>query len=322
MGDEALSQELTKGSPWDVFIHLLAVVTLYCSAYATLTLLFQYINLALPDPLDDRVAVSDYVRYAVALLIVSFPAYCWAWHAIEVDLAANPGKRRLWVRTCPIYLTLFLAGLLILGDLVCLIYYFLGGDLASRFALKIAAILLVAGAVFSFYRNALRRAPGDFPAATRYFAYGVATLLTALAATGFVIVGAPSGARAMRFDSEKAQDLANLQSQIVSYWQRKGTLPASLDLLSDSISGYTPPTDPQSKAPYGYRVTGTASFELCADFNAKADEKVRSPEAWMIPERPGRYAATNWNHPSGHMCFARTIDEVRYPRGKPTAGPP
>ena len=78
-------------------IHLLAVIALYVSVYGALSLLFQFTNLALPDPLDRQIDVRDYIRYGVSMVIVFFPVYWWAWRSIEADLTANPGKRRQWV---------------------------------------------------------------------------------------------------------------------------------------------------------------------------------------------------------------------------------
>ncbi|MGH7779168.1 MAG: DUF5671 domain-containing protein [Candidatus Binataceae bacterium] len=141
MTESVTAAEAAKSSPWDVLIHLLVVIALYSSVYAVLTLLFQFINVAIPEPLDDLLTRDDRIRYALAVLIVSFPTYWSAWRAVEIDLGRNPGKSRLWVRTCPIYLTMFLAGVILLSDAIYLIHYFLGGDLTVRFVLKIAAAM-------------------------------------------------------------------------------------------------------------------------------------------------------------------------------------
>ena len=45
-------------------IHLLAVIALYVSVYGALSLLFQFTNLALPDPLDRQIDVRDYIPMA------------------------------------------------------------------------------------------------------------------------------------------------------------------------------------------------------------------------------------------------------------------
>src|SRR5260370_30785438 len=207
-----MNDEVTKSSPWDVFINLLAVIALYVSVYGAISLLFQFTNLALPDPLvDRRNDIRDWIRYSVSMLIVFFPVYCWAWRSIEADLALNPAKRRLWVRTCPIYLTLFLAGMTALGDLASLFYFLMSGDLTSRFVTKVAVVLIVAGGVLVFYRNALRREPGPMPGAMRAFAYGAAALASTLVVAGFVFAGPATRAHRARLDQQRLRDLDSVE---------------------------------------------------------------------------------------------------------------
>ncbi|MGD1026434.1 DUF5671 domain-containing protein [Candidatus Binatus soli] len=306
-----MNDEAAKSSPWDVFIHLLAVIALYISVSGAITLLFQFIDLALPDPLDRGTDVLDNIRYGVSMVIVFFPAYWWAWRAIEIDLASNPKKRRLWVRTCPIYLTLFLAGLLALGDLVCLLYYLMSGDLTSRFLLKVIAVLVVAGGVLVFYRNALGREPGPLPAAMRAFAYAAAALAGALVIGGFIAAGPPMRARLVRLDQQRLQDLDAVQAKIVQYWQAKSELPASLDQLKDDIEGYSPQRDPVSGDSYGYQRTGPTSFELCANFALKDSDVEHN-----LPPFPMMGTSTAWNHEAGHYCFPRTVDPALHPARK------
>ena len=81
-----MDEDVAKISPWDVFINLLAVIALYVSVIGALTLLFQFINLALPDPLERRFDIHDYIRSGVSMLVVAFPAYWWAWqHSISIE---------------------------------------------------------------------------------------------------------------------------------------------------------------------------------------------------------------------------------------------
>jgi hypothetical protein len=306
-----MNDEVTKSSPWDVFINLLAVIALYVSVYGALSLLFQFTNLAMPDPLDQRIDVHDWIRYGVSMLMVFFPAYWWAWNSIESDLASNPGKRRLWIRTCPIYLTLFLAGMMVLGDIACLVYYVMSGDSTSRFVWKVVAVLFVAGAVFVFYRNALRREPGPMPGAMRAFAYGTAALASTLVVAGFVIAGSPTRAHRAGLDQQRLRDLDSVEQKIVEYWSDKGELPASINQLRDEVVSYSPERDPASGDAYGYRKTGATSFELCADFELKDSDAARTIERWEPAS-----TSTAWNHEAGHYCFARTIDPERHPPRK------
>ncbi|MBU3934715.1 hypothetical protein KKC00_02000, partial [Patescibacteria group bacterium] len=65
-----------RNLPRDVFLHFLAIITLYWSAVSFITLLFQYVNYFLPDPF---MAGSDYylgpIRFAVSSLIIVFPVF-------------------------------------------------------------------------------------------------------------------------------------------------------------------------------------------------------------------------------------------------------
>ncbi|MGO9602000.1 MAG: DUF5671 domain-containing protein [Candidatus Binataceae bacterium] len=295
-----------RNSPWDIFIHLLAAIAVYATVYATISLLFSYVNLAFPDPLDSSVSISDNVRYAMAILFVFFPAYCWAWRSIETDLAQNPWKRPSWLRTCPIYLTVFLAGLLLFGDLACLIYYFLGGDLTVRFALKVISIVLIAGVVLLFYRDALRSEPNVRSRRRQILSYGSCSAVAALIVVGMAVGGSPGKARLERFDAAKINDLDAIQSKVLEYWESKGTLPRTLSDLSDVMTDYSPPRDPQNNAAYGYHATGPTSFQLCADFNLLKQGAGRDLVRWKKND------TENWDHGAGNVCFARTIDPERH----------
>lgn len=306
-----MTEEQAKSSPWDVFINLLAAIALYAAMWSVLSLLFSFIDLRLPDPADRPLDLRDDIRSALAVLIIFFPAYVWAWRTIEIDLAANPDKRRRWLRTCPIYLTLFLAGLFALGDLSYVVYYFLTGDLTSRVILKVAAIGLVAGAVFGFYLYLLRREPGIFAPGARLFGYTSCLMAVAVAIAGFGVAGSPTRARLQRLDAKRIQNLADIQTKLVSYWQQKRNLPRSIDDLNDDLGGFTAPSDPETRQPYDYRATGATSFDLCANFALKDYDVRRTVYVW-VPESDGGYNSA-WNHDAGHVCFTRTIDPSRNP---------
>ena len=140
-------------SPKDVFLHLFSIVALYITAGAFVSLIFDYINIWLPDALNTYEAQAAYgsIRWAIASLVVVFPAYIWSSWALERGYAANPATREIRTRKWLIYFTLFLAAVIIAGDIVGLVYSLLNGDLTVRFALKAGTVLLVSGAVFGHY---------------------------------------------------------------------------------------------------------------------------------------------------------------------------
>lgn len=147
-----------KTSPKDIFLHLLAIITLYVAAGSLITLLFQYVNIFFPDPLFDPISnryilQSAYstIRWTISTLIIVFPVYILTSWFLNKGYIANPSKRNLRIRKWLIYFTLFIAAIIIIGDLVTLIYNLLGGELSIRFFFKILAVLLISGSVFSFY---------------------------------------------------------------------------------------------------------------------------------------------------------------------------
>jgi hypothetical protein len=146
--------ENTHTSPKDVFLHLFSIIALYISAGAFVSLIFDYINIYLPDALNayEAQAAIGSIRWAIASLVVVFPAYIYSSWLLERGYAANPAMREMKTRKWLIYFTLFLAAVIIAGDVVSLVYSLLNGDLTTRFALKAVTVFLVSGAVFGHYK--------------------------------------------------------------------------------------------------------------------------------------------------------------------------
>jgi len=134
--------------------------TLYLSAYGLGTLLFQLINLALPDPLWSQAeldAIPETIRWAIASLLVATPVFLYAARTIGREVARSPLKRTSPVRRWLTYLTLAIAVSIIIGDSTTLVYQLLSGDVAARFVLKALTIGSIAGAIFVYYLRDLRR---------------------------------------------------------------------------------------------------------------------------------------------------------------------
>lgn len=150
-----------KSGPKDVFLHLLAIITLYSSAGAFITLIFQYINVLLPDALEYSVYTvnSSYstIRFAISSLVVIFPIYIFSTWYLNKSYGESPEKRGLRIRKWLLYFTLFVAALIIMGDLVALINRLLEGELTLRFLLKVLTMAFVAGSVFGYYLIDLKK---------------------------------------------------------------------------------------------------------------------------------------------------------------------
>ncbi|MFB6226117.1 MAG: DUF5671 domain-containing protein [Candidatus Paceibacteria bacterium] len=143
-----------KSSIRDVFLHLLSIITLYGSVWALLTILFQIINIYIPDPLETYNRLESArrsIRFSLSVLIVMFPAYIWTLWFNNKKEQAEEWTKSTRTRSLLRNFTLFLAGLILLGSLVSVVNQFLNGELTTRFGLKILSIFSVIGSVFGFY---------------------------------------------------------------------------------------------------------------------------------------------------------------------------
>lgn len=144
----------------EAFLYLVLFATLYVSAYHLGSLLFDLINRALPDPADRQyefMRLGSSMRWSVASLLVAFPVFLFVARMLARELARNPVKRLSAVRRWLTYMTLFLAAGIVIGDLIATVYNVLGGELTLRFALKVLVVGAIAGTVFAWYLQDLRR---------------------------------------------------------------------------------------------------------------------------------------------------------------------
>ena len=306
-----------KTTPRDFFVFIGAMAALYASAVSLLNLLFEIINASFPDALHFSYDnFSSGMRWSIASLIIVFPIYIFLSWFINKDLALNPLKKNLGIRKWLTYLTLFVAGVAIITDLIMLINTFLGGEITARFAFKVLAVLIVAGVTFAYYLYDLKRDVGQKSGKTKLLVWAVSFAVLASIVGGFFIMGSPFTLRMKRFDERRVNDLQNIQYQVVNFYQRKGNLPNGLLELEDPISGFNIPLDPASAASYGYEKVSDINFKLCADFSLANDLKIDSKGATRpTPVFLGDNFSINenWQHISGKQCFDRKIDKDLYP---------
>jgi hypothetical protein len=303
-----------RNLPRDVFLHLLAIVTLYWSSITFVTLLWQFINNFLPDVLTDAYmyqAKFELMRFAVSSLFIVFPLFIFvSWFLNKIykrEAVVRESKIRKWL----LYFTLFVAALVVVGDLVSVINNLLSGETTFRFILKALSVLLVAGFVFGYYLDDVRR---DVPSKYgKHFAYATGLLVLIAIIGSFFVIGSPTTARLMQFDLQKVSDLSSIQYQILNYWQSKEKLPEKLSDLTDSISGFKAPINPQTNSQYEYIVIDAVNlkFQLCADFNKPSERN--QPKSLIY--YPGQMSE-NWDHLEGRFCFERQIDKQLYPINK------
>ena len=144
----------------EAFEYLVLFTALYLSIWHLGHLLFALINHALPDPTRVQysgVLNSSSVRFSVSSLIISWPLFVWLSGRIARAVARQPLKRLSPVRRWLTYLTLFIAAGVLIGDMTTLVYSVLGGEATPRFLAKVGVVAVIAGGIFHYYMQDLRR---------------------------------------------------------------------------------------------------------------------------------------------------------------------
>lgn len=161
----------------------------------------------------------------------------------------------------------------------------------------------------------------------KYFSIAVICIITGVVVFTFFVIGSPVEVRLRQLDAQRISDLGTVQYQIIYYWQTKEVLPDKLADLTDAISGFRAPRDPERGVEYEYEKKADTSFILCATFSRASSEKDKGGVTYyptdpysarpMIPSpefiKVGDDIQWNWMHGVGRSCFERTIDKERYP---------
>jgi len=294
----------------DVFAYLLTFVMLYIGVVSFMTLLWQIINVQFPDPAQFYYQNAyDAMRNAIASLIVVWPVFLIMSRVIDKDIAVHHEKADIWVRRWLTYLTIFVAAITMIIDLITLINSFLSGELTLPFGLKVLVVLLVSGAVFGYEFWNLKRDPSKGAKELTFMAVGSAAVVVLGIISGFIFVGSPAKARDIKLDAERLNALQSIQYQVVNYWDKTSALPESLVQLNDPITGFVLPVDPITKSSYEYVVNGPLSFDLCATFLRESPAGLAMPSyAYPMYDSFGNPINQDWSHEAGRDCFTRTID--------------
>jgi type II secretory pathway pseudopilin PulG len=117
-------------------------------------------------------------------------------------------------------------------------------------------------------------------------------LVVAAVAAGLVLLGSPREARLHRLDDQRLSAIQALSNTVAAYSQAHKALPDTLEQVAADQNWLTPSAlrDPETGAPYEYRKTGQAAYELCARFATTTDDDV----------------PLHWRHGPGRACFSQT----------------
>ncbi|MBN1569532.1 MAG: hypothetical protein JXA73_16935 [Acidobacteria bacterium] len=301
-----------SSSPKEAFMYLMLFASLYTAAFGLASVLFDLINLSLPQPGEFAQRAIISLRYGIASTVVAFPLFLFMCRVIAGESIRNPGQRISPVRRWLTYLTLFIASVSIISDLITLIVRFLAGDLTLRFVLKVLVVAVLAGAVFIYYLRDLRRdeiAPSAEFRLTRAAQAGFAIMLLAVLVTlgfGFWYAGSPMKARMLAQDAQRVEDLIRISNKVQLHYRNNGVLPESLDACDHNPATFVDQKrDRVTGQPYLYHVKDATHFEVGAGFALPSDPS--HPKS--IGSRLWREEDGFWEHGAGPAIF--TIDATR-----------
>lgn len=288
-------------------LQLGSLVSLYVTIVGLIMLMFSVITVRYPDVAQgywEIESAASSIRFAIAMLIVFFPAY------IVLTRLVNNVRRKehgtyLTLTKWLIYLSLLIGGGAILGDFVSVIYGFLNGELTMRFVLKALSFFVVVGTAFVYY---LFDAKGFWQTHEResvLYGCGAGVIVLVIFAIGFTNTQTPQEVRQYRLDTTQVNDLSMMQSNIEVFHSTAGSLPESLDA---AFAGMEMPVAPEDRKAYEYHVTGTTTYELCATFAHESSKAEQMQNAQpMYTEDLRMKGNMNWTHGAGTWCFKRAV---------------
>ena len=288
-----------KISVKDFFLNLGATVALYTVVVTLVNLLFTVINSAYPIITTNYYNTgSSTISWSVAILVVFTPILILLMWLLEKQYISEPERMTGGIHKWLTYLTLFVSGFAIAGDLITVLYYFIDGqELDTAFILKCLVLLVVASSLFGYYLTDIR---GKLTHKLR-ITWRVLSIAIVVASIvwGFAVLGSPRTQRLARYDEQKVNDLMNIDSAVQSFYTIQKVLPKDLKELS-SVSYYVSTIDPQSKLSYVYSVKSLSTYELCAEFNNDSSDKTVMAQTYP-------YGGGSWTHSAGNYCFKKTI---------------
>ncbi|MFD1795872.1 DUF5671 domain-containing protein [Paracoccus aurantiacus] len=251
----------------EALVYGLLFISLGVVAIHLVMLGFRLTDALLPDPDRIRPYRYAYMRWPISALIAFTPAFLLLNRAIQRRSAADQGHRRSLVRKWVASVTLLLATISLLGDLVATVYALLDGDMTLRFTIKALIVAGVAGLVFAYYRDELNEDAAD-PSPARQWGVAV-TAIGACAAiaviAGLMVGGGPIRARQENRDEQRLEDLRAINRNIECQAADTGRLPDAPQ-ITDLCPSPPPADNPATGEAYTYTRIDDRHWRVCAAF--------------------------------------------------------
>ena len=296
---------MSTNTPKIFVLQLGALLSLYVTISFLLTLLFSVINIHFPDALQygwEYDSAASSVRVGIATVLVFFPVFLLL-SIISNKNRKSPKEEYSGLIKWFLYLSLLVAGGILLGDLVFLLVSFLEGELTIRFLLKVLAVFLVVGSAFAYYLLDIAEVWQKYPKVLQGVVLGSVLAILGTLVLGFYSIVGPSVARELGLDAKVISDLQEISNRIDRHVSDSGNLPDTLDELY--IRSVDIPTAPEDRSAYEYIPKEELNYELCAEFLHATEPGIDNRIIVNVPN----YNDIDWTHDAGRWCFSLSATE-------------
>lgn len=280
------------------FYYLLSLVALIFTAISAGLILFGIID----ETVLDAWAQSTYrnfdnqYKFAISALLIAAPTYYVSVYFINKGLKTKELSLDSALRRWLTYLIVFVSALIILGVFIGIVNNFLSGALTLPFLLKLLSVLLISGAILSYYFWDIKR--HSFVPKTlfeRLFAIISIVVLSAIFIAAWFFVDLPKDARAKRLDDNLMNNIYQLESAVNNYYSLYERLPENLEEMQSDPAVYLDSNylfDAENGKAIEYRREGDKAFLFCADFRRASENN----------NRPG-FGRGDKSHEAGYDCI-------------------
>ena len=292
-----------KTSAKDFFLHLSAQVSLYAILINLINLLFRIINKSYPqlDYYNYYYFGESNISFPVALIIIVFPIFIVLSYFIEKSFQKDPDSKNVWIRKWLVYLTIFISGILVAGNLVTVLYYFLDGqELTMGFLMKVLVLVSISICVFVYYLGDIREK--NSTKTKKISAVLFALTIIASISLGFSVLGSPKTQRLKNEDETRVNNLITLKNNIDSYYTKYKSLPKDLEQIKDVDMYYN---ESRYKL-YKYEKISEKNYKLCTEFKLEGNRYKDMVQSSMAEDQ-------FWYHTKGENCFELKANDYSYP---------
>lgn len=320
----------------EAFLYIVMFNLLGLVSYNLGSLLFSLIDNAIADALDQtsRAYQEQGIRNALAALAVATPLLGgFGWYIASLrrtNIEMEQSRVRKWLT----YITLMMAALVLVGDLIALVYNFLSGELSQRLLLKLVAVGAIAGGILGFFVADVEhaKAPRKFSLVPLLPWTGAATVVAASFA-GYLSIQDPITVRELRLDNARLVALKRIAISAQCAYSFTGRIPASykeirldfeerrIAIQGSDCNAVKFSTEDEALATY--QASGEAHIRICSSFLHKSE----AISADLAYDGPPYYSSSfpelEEKRPAGgRHCFTIRIVKLPSPTVPPSPPPP